>query len=544
MRFLVFLVFLGHLFICCRSNNNDPNEQNIETDQTQGLKNITLIFDKAPKENFISLINDPILGGRSYFTTIASYRDSDGTVHTINPKRKPFIDTVKISFNKPKIEIYFERLGLEGHSYLFNNGDKILVSYKNNKPNIEILNRTVRPYDYSFENFKTKERYNTLTPYERFFKYLPYPNIGRSPSKAEYQEFLRKKSQENSILLTESLKTQKELLDSLSSHELMSKDIHHYYSDKLLYIYLSMLTKLKAISFPSSEGNETSIEGNFIDRNLLRKLVLKNYNTEIIIENTLKSGDSLLMYNYFHNFLIHSFLPNYIENQTTKTTYSYGNFGGSHYSWDAVFDTIQKSDLYSPKVKQFLLYLYMDKISQDLSPETAQVYYGKFVKFNSNSTYIDLINSKYGIDSTSTNKLMLMDEYHNKFYLEDIIEDNVGKVIFIDFWASWCKPCIDAIPYKKRLVNDYNNKKIIFVSIATDKDEEKWKVSNSFKAQKNFPHNYILKKPLLSKFIKEHHLNYIPRYMVLNKKGSVINPNAPAPETDEIRELLDKYLNE
>ena len=52
-----------------------------------------------------------------------------------------------------------------------------------------------------------------------------------------------------------------------------------------------------------------------------------------------------------------------------------------------------------------------------------------------------------------------------------------GKVILIDFWATWCGPCIKEIPSLIELEKEYYGKDITFVSISFDKDADlqKWK---------------------------------------------------------------------
>ena len=48
------------------------------------------------------------------------------------------------------------------------------------------------------------------------------------------------------------------------------------------------------------------------------------------------------------------------------------------------------------------------------------------------------------------------------------LSDFKGKYVYIDFWATWCAPCIAEIPYLKKLEKEYHNKNIAFVSISID----------------------------------------------------------------------------
>ena len=43
-----------------------------------------------------------------------------------------------------------------------------------------------------------------------------------------------------------------------------------------------------------------------------------------------------------------------------------------------------------------------------------------------------------------------------------------GKVVLLDFWAPWCKPCVDAIPHEKQLVARFAGKPFALIGISTD----------------------------------------------------------------------------
>lgn len=47
-----------------------------------------------------------------------------------------------------------------------------------------------------------------------------------------------------------------------------------------------------------------------------------------------------------------------------------------------------------------------------------------------------------------------------------------GKVVVLDFWATWCKPCRDALPHLRRLAARMEDKPFELVSVSVDRDEE------------------------------------------------------------------------
>jgi len=56
------------------------------------------------------------------------------------------------------------------------------------------------------------------------------------------------------------------------------------------------------------------------------------------------------------------------------------------------------------------------------------------------------------------------------------LSDFEGKYIMIDYWATWCKPCINGFPHLKELYSKYKDKCFVVVSISVDikEDEQKW----------------------------------------------------------------------
>jgi len=65
------------------------------------------------------------------------------------------------------------------------------------------------------------------------------------------------------------------------------------------------------------------------------------------------------------------------------------------------------------------------------------------------------------------------------FTLKDIMGDKVslkdyrGKIVLVDFWATWCPPCREELPVYQELKDEYAGDDIVFLAISTDKDTSK-----------------------------------------------------------------------
>jgi thiol-disulfide isomerase/thioredoxin len=50
-----------------------------------------------------------------------------------------------------------------------------------------------------------------------------------------------------------------------------------------------------------------------------------------------------------------------------------------------------------------------------------------------------------------------------------------GKVVLLDFWATWCGPCREALPHIKHIAQKFSTEPLVIVSVSLDSDEQKWK---------------------------------------------------------------------
>jgi thiol-disulfide isomerase/thioredoxin len=55
------------------------------------------------------------------------------------------------------------------------------------------------------------------------------------------------------------------------------------------------------------------------------------------------------------------------------------------------------------------------------------------------------------------------------------LDDFKGKVVLLDFWATWCGPCRDALPHMKDIAKKFQGQPLVILSVSLDDNQEKWK---------------------------------------------------------------------
>jgi peroxiredoxin len=100
------------------------------------------------------------------------------------------------------------------------------------------------------------------------------------------------------------------------------------------------------------------------------------------------------------------------------------------------------------------------------------------------------------------------------------LSDYRGQFVLINFWATWCSPCIKSIPEKNKLYQEYNNKGIVFLNICIDPDKFKW---GELIKENNFQGVHLICSGDWSELVqKSYYINTIPHYTLIDKNGDII----------------------
>jgi thiol-disulfide isomerase/thioredoxin len=114
------------------------------------------------------------------------------------------------------------------------------------------------------------------------------------------------------------------------------------------------------------------------------------------------------------------------------------------------------------------------------------------------------------------------------------LEDLKGKYVYIDVWATWCGPCIAEIPSLKKVEKAFHGKNIQFLSISidTDKDHDKWKKMIIDKELSGM--QLMADNNWESQFVADFMIKGIPRFILIDPNGNILDANAPRPSDKKL----------
>ena len=440
-------------------------------------------------------------------------------------------DTVVISTNNNMLEISCNLKDLNYEpfdyaTYLFQRGDSVLFTFKDNLPYVTVLNRETSFYENNFDVFIRENVTKDTIPSVNFFT-NPYGGAYLLQTYFPDIDEIRKIKTQNRNNAIIELVGEYIIADSLYGVGLLSKTGFDYRLSKLVNN-----ANILCIYNPS---------------------ILPNPEIEKILSDTVLFSiysDSLIQFAFYRdNFVRYG--------SYTKEIKSVVNSNSTYPNYFARFDTISRLDLMSDKIKHYFLTGELRNIVGVGNRNEIEQYSKKYTSITGDSLFVNKLLSKEKIEFSDGDDLLLTDgNYNIKSFqevlnrnndtsLHEVLERNRGKVIYLDFWASWCAPCKASMPDAKKLREEYKDKDVTFIYLALNDNEFQWKKTEQGLEVNYLSESYFIKtNSKVSRFLADIQLRSIPRYLIYNKKGEIVNLNAPGPKGKEIRQQLDMFLKE
>ena len=528
MNNFTYIILWITLFSCNRVH--DKVKKNIPNQ-------IVLIIDECPN---YSRYKNPETGTISSYELghEITYRDDDLILHTYNTSKTPTKDTIVFPARSKLIEIEHVYKLYDKLSFIFQKGDTVLFTYENDYPNAQVLNRISNHSEVNYE--QVKRRY-LLDSTETFDAISQFRYGGRNTY--AFKEFIKvlryrykKEKFELELMRKHLVKIEVEksreyrLLDSLIANHQISTTVHDFFKAK---------SKVE-IAFAKFKYAKRKNMASIIKEQAPPKWIFAN-------------SDSMIRFGYYQSTL------DYLErNDFYSQVPNAKRIAMKMPNYCMVYDLIKDSNQFSETEKKVLLTKNMKLIIENFPSENIEKYFASYQADVNSTALVKHIYKEYKhvlpasitrqfepnetAVSDSLYQLSLMNRNNERIDLKGILKKYQGKLIYVDFWATTCLPCLMAMPYSGELKIEYEDKKVQFVYISTDKDKVKWTQSEVNKIIIPFQDSYILDHEGENAMLNYFNIKSIPRYMLFDEHGVLLQNSSFGPSTDEIRKLFDKHI--
>ncbi len=429
---------------------------------------------KNPKSDFIEFkyLNNPLDDSLQIFRLTI---DERGTFYRTLPIQRP-LDLI-MTYNNISYPIYIEP-GEQIKIYFYEKKDDymyVVSDYKNN--------------DYLIE-FNKKFTPNKITALRKFH------TLNDTPDK--YKQF------EDSLC-----KAKLDFLEEFSTTKFLSNTFKR--RQKASYVYGASNEKF---NYPNNYQFLT---------NKKKNLDLNYY--DFMMNLSVRENDLISVaefFDYLSNYYTYRYNTESVSLNTEKELIS--------------FEYHLAETLYEDKIKSIFLTKKFAEIIESHPYDLTKGYVSSFMSeiySNEYRSYIDrkIAEALKGSSETKAYNFNLLDQNGNPVQLADF----TGKNVYLNFWASWCLPCIAEINNHNEIQRTYNNKNFITIMISVDEDINAWK-----KALSNYDKNIIQLnvKGMENEVVEKYNVKSIPKSFMINKDGIIIHSTVPSPTNINVHKYL------
>lgn len=324
-------------------------------------------------------------------------------------------------------------------------------------------------------------------------------------------------------------------------------------SDPLAFNLLvdGLINKLSQQSIALEKNAESSDWNNFqldldkraafIKLRLLQRLTKNNEINDKIFASTIYTDEFIMNSRFGSTYLLNFMTQKVLEGKTDRSkSMEYINFKEVY---DKLPQHIPEGELLKISREKSLFQMVEYKESYGEISD----YLNEYMITYQDSTFLDKFTEQFllGYEKQINEKvgLNLLKANGSVIRFQDILIKNKGKVIYIDYWASWCAPCIEAMPYAEKLRGEYTDENIVFIYLSSDNDQNAWKKAAERYGLSNLENNYLSLNHKNSEWVQSLKIQTIPRYLIIDTNGKLVEANAPGPKDTFIKTLLEKYIS-
>lgn len=474
--FILAAISLFSLFYMCSTES-----------QNTKLKPIVVIFDSI-KSNYDTIFHTGgpqqcIVGG-----PIFSVKLSSDQYMSLEVK-----DTVEIVPKHDYIIINHRYSPYANIDFVLKSGDTAKIKYINDDVDVHVINRKAKLFDINYDYYK-KKRYQVVDGMQLldivekpFLLYIFDEEVGKwLGNKGTIEKYYPK-------LLNE-LEDERMWLDSLYQTKLISQQEYSFYKERNKYT-----TLMQNIQNKTPETILTE---------------LKEYDDSLYINDVARYYKAY-MYNIGRSH-VNTLVDTLRENQYTGT-----------------YDDIENCKEISGQLSLDLRGSVLVGILRNSSFDVRKEYFNKYASSIADTALIGRMKRYYtnllNPEIATSGNLILLAANGKKTTLSEVLKQCKGKIVYVDFWASWCDPCLREMPFSKKLREDAAYKDVVFIYLALNDKQSRWEAAWEKANLKDQPHNYLILNSKDAPFVKKYDIRSIPRYMIFDKEGQLLNNDAARP---------------
>lgn len=510
------------LFSC-----NPASQEDAELEGTPVKGGPVVVSFKNPQdiENkfyfFFEQSNDTTWVGQERLATL--FYDNSETYLNFEQDKKP--EAISIFPSNDFVIFKHSADFFDNNYYILQKGDSLFIEYKNKKPILTVSNRITPKQEFNIDelvraHFKS-DKYSPIGKYSNINsinlqKIMRSKRLMDEAGKLSPERIMDRNIKNRSELRNQLysevqiyLKTENRILDSLNKLNEISKAAYHFHKEKNKYLaYL--------IDMETDRMSESQI-------------------TEILKNHQINSyGYPDIYYQQFLGSVANKFIVEKADFMHIKD--------GTNRNYRQVFNQIDTSSLFPEKDRNYLLTKEIKRIHDAFIHDDFITYFKAYEEKVKDTSLVNGVRQDFALEfddrRSETASVVLTDLGGKKMTFDDVKARHKGKVIYVDFWASWCGPCREAMPASADLRKVLKDKKVVFVYLSIDGSIKPWQKASTAENLHNYAENYLIVNTSTSDFLKQNKLSSIPRYMIFDKTGRLTHANAPRVESGGVGLLL------
>ena len=240
------------------------------------------------------------------------------------------------------------------------------------------------------------------------------------------------------------------------------------------------------------------------------------------------AGLTTEMLNYYINYLTEKHFQKIAYSDLEK---AYDQFG------DVPCSNIQK------ELQRMCLIRMMDK---SYNTENTQQLLENHVAQFQDSSLLNRINEQYGFHELAASPEDIVSPFtdiHEAIVpYADLVSERNGKVVLVDFWASWCGPCRKSMPDVKELTKKFGSEGFEVIYASIDQHPNQWKRASKDEGIYE-DNNFSAIDFYNSELYKKYSITHIPRYFIYNQVGQLIYEKPMKTRVSDLEDIIVDLLN-